>query len=154
MRDVPVVELPIVDSLHPRPPHMPLAIPEDLAPRLMRLHGNPAAWWIGQFLRFLLKPQPHLQRDIDSTTTRMGFQNPIVGYVRRHLHITVLRQCIQHCMRQLSTSLEGQVLSNRMWAVSCCGWLRQREGKVLFPVPLSRQGTTFGSRGFASVLLS
>ena len=33
IKDTKVVELPIVDSLHPRPPYMPLAIPEDLAPR-------------------------------------------------------------------------------------------------------------------------
>ncbi|XP_057209705.1 alpha-(1,6)-fucosyltransferase isoform X2 [Triplophysa rosa] len=43
-RDVQVVELPIVDSLHPRPPYLPLAIPEDLAARLQRLHGDPSVW--------------------------------------------------------------------------------------------------------------
>ena len=47
IKDAQVVELPIVDSLHPRPPYMPLAIPEDLAPRLIRLHGDPITWWMG-----------------------------------------------------------------------------------------------------------
>uniref|UniRef100_UPI00358F6366 alpha-(1,6)-fucosyltransferase isoform X2 n=1 Tax=Myxine glutinosa TaxID=7769 RepID=UPI00358F6366 len=40
-REVQVVELPIVDSLHPRPAYLPLAVPEDLAPRVARLHGDP-----------------------------------------------------------------------------------------------------------------
>lgn len=31
MQDVPVVQLPIVDDLHPRPPYLPLSFPEDLA---------------------------------------------------------------------------------------------------------------------------
>ena len=81
---VQVVELPIVDSLHPRPPFMPLAIPEDLAPRLTRLHGHPIVWWIGQFLKYMLRPQPDLQKDIDETKERLGFKSPIVGvHVRR-----------------------------------------------------------------------
>ena len=79
IKDTQVVELPIVDSLHPRPPYMPLAIPEDLAPSLIRLHGYPIAWWIGQFLKYLLKPQAQLQRDIDVSTNKLGFKNPIVG---------------------------------------------------------------------------
>ena len=32
-KNIQVVELPIVDSLHPRPPYLPLAVPEDLADR-------------------------------------------------------------------------------------------------------------------------
>ncbi len=84
INDVQVVELPIVDSLHPRPPYMPLVIPEDLAPRLQRIHGAPAVWFIGQFLKYMLRPQADLQRDIDQTTLKLGFKNPVVGvHVRR-----------------------------------------------------------------------
>ena len=82
--DVQVVDLPIVDSLHPRPAHMPPAIPEDIAPRLSRLHGHPVVWWIGQFLKYLLRPQPELEKDLKETEVRLGFQHPIVGvHVRR-----------------------------------------------------------------------
>uniref|UniRef100_A0A4W6EKY4 Alpha-(1,6)-fucosyltransferase n=1 Tax=Lates calcarifer TaxID=8187 RepID=A0A4W6EKY4_LATCA len=59
-KDVQVVELPIVDSLHPRPPYLPLAIPEDLAPRLQRLHGDPSVWWVSQFVKYLVRPQAWL----------------------------------------------------------------------------------------------
>ncbi|KAG8232909.1 hypothetical protein J437_LFUL011017 [Ladona fulva] len=79
-----VVELPIVDSLSPRPPYLPLAVPRDLAPRLARLHGDPIVWWVGQFLKFLLRPQPNVQKMLDSTARKLGFQRPIVGvHIRR-----------------------------------------------------------------------
>ena len=79
IENVQVVELPIVDSLHPRPPYMPLAIPKDLSPRIMRLHGNPIVWWVGQFLKYALKPQAALRNDMQETQKRLGFKSPIVG---------------------------------------------------------------------------
>lgn len=50
-----VIELPIVDMLSPRPPYLPLAIPRDLSDRIIRLHGDPQVWWIGQFMKYLFK---------------------------------------------------------------------------------------------------
>ena len=47
-----VIELPIVDMLSPRPPYLPLAIPRDLSDRMIRLHGDPQVWWIGQFMKY------------------------------------------------------------------------------------------------------
>ncbi|XP_051510281.1 alpha-(1,6)-fucosyltransferase-like isoform X1 [Myxocyprinus asiaticus] len=83
-RDVQVVELPIVDSLHPRPPYLPLAIPEDLAPRLQRLHGDPSVWWVSQFVKYLVRPQAWLEKEIQETGVKLGFKHPIVGvHVRR-----------------------------------------------------------------------
>ncbi|XP_072032322.1 alpha-(1,6)-fucosyltransferase-like isoform X2 [Amphiura filiformis] len=84
IKDIQVVDLPIVDGLHPRPDSLPLAIPEDLFERLTRLHGNPIVWWLGQILRFLLRPQPELEKDMKDTEERLGFGHPIVGvHVRR-----------------------------------------------------------------------
>lgn len=74
-----VIQLPIVDSLHPRPDFMPLAIPEDLAPRLMTFHGDAPVWWIGQMVRYLMRPNKQLQDEIASAAERMGFQRPVVG---------------------------------------------------------------------------
>lgn len=74
-----VVTLPIVDSVNPRPPYLPLAIPEDLAPRLSKLHGAPAVWWIGQFIKYLLKPQPRTQQLLDKSIEKLNFRKPIVG---------------------------------------------------------------------------
>ncbi|MCI4382903.1 hypothetical protein PGIGA_G00020060 [Pangasianodon gigas] len=81
---VQVVELPIVDSLHPRPPYLPLAIPEDLAERLQRLHGDPSVWWVSQFVKYLIRPQAWLEKEIREATTKLGFKHPIIGvHVRR-----------------------------------------------------------------------
>uniref|UniRef100_A0A4W5S128 Alpha-(1,6)-fucosyltransferase n=1 Tax=Hucho hucho TaxID=62062 RepID=A0A4W5S128_9TELE len=83
-KDVQVVELPIVDSLHPRPPYLPLAIPEDLAQRLHRLHGDPSVWWVSQFVKYLIRPQAWLEKEIQDTTAKLGFKHPIIGvHVRR-----------------------------------------------------------------------
>lgn len=79
-----VLDLPIIDSLNPRPPQLPLAIPEDLAPRLTRLHGEPIVWWVGQFLKFLLRFQSETQAIIDAGVEKLGFKKPIVGvHIRR-----------------------------------------------------------------------
>lgn len=79
-----VIDLPIIDSLNPRPPYLPLAIPEDLAPRLSRLHGDPIVWWVGQFLKYLLRTQPDTQAMLTIGQEKLGFKKPIVGvHVRR-----------------------------------------------------------------------
>ncbi|XP_025104219.1 alpha-(1,6)-fucosyltransferase-like isoform X1 [Pomacea canaliculata] len=79
-----ILKIPVVDSLNPRPDILPLAIPKDLAPRLMTFHGDPPVWWIGQLLRYLMRPQKHLQENIEQSAKEMGFKKPIVGvHVRR-----------------------------------------------------------------------
>uniref|UniRef100_A0A8C1VDE2 Fucosyltransferase 8a (alpha (1,6) fucosyltransferase) n=1 Tax=Cyprinus carpio TaxID=7962 RepID=A0A8C1VDE2_CYPCA len=70
-RDVQVIELPIVDSLHPRPPYLPLAIPEDLADRLQRLHGDPPVWWVSQFVKYLIRPQAWLSKEMQEATSKL-----------------------------------------------------------------------------------
>nr|KAG5712823.1 hypothetical protein BaRGS_007420 [Batillaria attramentaria] len=46
MESARIIQLPIVDSLHPRPEFMPQAVPKDLAPRLAAFHGDPGVWWL------------------------------------------------------------------------------------------------------------
>ncbi|XP_078089508.1 alpha-(1,6)-fucosyltransferase isoform X1 [Mustelus asterias] len=83
-KNIQVVELPIVDSLHPRPPYLPLAIPEDLAGRLTHLHGDPSVWWVSQFVKYLIRPQTWLEKEIEEATRKLGFRHPIIGvHVRR-----------------------------------------------------------------------
>lgn len=77
-----MLTLPIIDSISPRPPFLPLAIPEDLAPRLIRLHGEPIVWWVGQFLKYLLRPQEKTSALIQNAIANLGFKRPIVGYVK------------------------------------------------------------------------
>lgn len=74
-----VLTIPIIDSLNPRPPFLPLAIPADLAPRMIKLHGDPIVWWIGQFLKYLIKPQPATQNMLEQAIEKLGFKTPIVG---------------------------------------------------------------------------
>eukprot|EP00057_Strongylocentrotus_purpuratus_P029727 XP_011684201.1 PREDICTED: alpha-(1,6)-fucosyltransferase-like [Strongylocentrotus purpuratus] len=79
--NIQVVELPIVGWLSQdlRPDFLPLAIPEDISERLERVHGNPAVWWIGQIMTYILRPQPQLQELMDNETAALGFTHPIVG---------------------------------------------------------------------------
>ena len=64
--DTQIVELPIVDSVNPRPPFLPQAVPADLVERISRLHGDPIVWWVSQFLLYMLRPQPHLTGDFSN----------------------------------------------------------------------------------------
>uniref|UniRef100_A0A1I8NTE8 Alpha-(1,6)-fucosyltransferase n=1 Tax=Stomoxys calcitrans TaxID=35570 RepID=A0A1I8NTE8_STOCA len=83
-RESQVVVLPIIDSLMPRPPYLPLSIPEDLAPRLKRLHSEPIVWWVGQFLKYLLRPQKGTKAFLETSMAKLGWKKPIVGvHVRR-----------------------------------------------------------------------
>ena len=75
-----VVELPIVDMLSPRPAQLPLAIPRDLSEQITRLHGDPTVWWIGQFMKYLLRYQPDTDQMLNQAKETMKFQKPIVGY--------------------------------------------------------------------------
>lgn len=79
--DTQVINLPVIDSISPRPPYLPLSIPKDLEPRLSRLHGDPIVWWIGQILKYLFKPQPKTREFLTKYGEKIGFQKPIVGYV-------------------------------------------------------------------------
>ncbi|KAL3226312.1 hypothetical protein MRX96_025212 [Rhipicephalus microplus] len=82
--NAPVVELPIIDNVQPRPAFLPLAVPDDLAARITRLHGQPGLWWVSQVLGYLLRPQPSLQRFFDKAARDMAFKGPVVGvHVRR-----------------------------------------------------------------------
>lgn len=66
------------------PPYRPLAIPEEISEDLTRLHAYPPLWWNGQFLRYLWRPQPWLQKELEKAEQQIDFSQPIVGiHVRR-----------------------------------------------------------------------
>lgn len=112
--DAKVVSLPFIDSISQKPKFLPLAIPSDLAHRIVRFNGDPASWWIGQMLKYVLKPKEETQRAINETIAKLNFKNPIVGvHVRRtdkvgteaafhHLHEYM--QHVQHYYEQLQLS--------------------------------------------------
>ncbi|XP_034945504.1 alpha-(1,6)-fucosyltransferase isoform X2 [Chelonus insularis] len=79
-----VVSLPIVDNVYPKPQFQPPGVPADLAPRIQKLHGHPIVWWVGQVLKFLMRPQDNMNRVINYSKEKLGFEKPIVGvHVRR-----------------------------------------------------------------------
>lgn len=82
--DTQIIDLPIIDNVRPRPAALPLSIPKDLSERLIRLHGNPSVWWIGQFLKYLLRPQENLAKFLAIAENKIDFNAPIIGiHVRR-----------------------------------------------------------------------
>lgn len=79
-----IVEIPIIDSINPRPKFLPPAIPRDLSERIMRIHGDPIVWWVSQFLKYLLRPQSETAQMLAEGEKELGLSKPIVGiHVRR-----------------------------------------------------------------------
>ncbi len=55
-----------------------MAIPEDIANEIMKIHDHPCAWWVGQFAKYLLRPN----QEFANSVAKMD--HPIVGiHVRR-----------------------------------------------------------------------
>lgn len=74
-----IVEIPLIDDIEPRKDFMPMAIPEDISERLIRLHGNPFVWFTGQLMKYLLRPQQWLMEFIEKKSEDIKFVTPIVG---------------------------------------------------------------------------
>nr|KAG5699105.1 hypothetical protein BaRGS_017788 [Batillaria attramentaria] len=72
--------LPLISQLDPRPRFLPMAVPEDLAPRLSVIHGDPGVWWLGQLIRYLIRPNPKLLDHKVAMMKKLEFKKPIVGY--------------------------------------------------------------------------
>ncbi|KAL5243983.1 hypothetical protein ACI65C_011393 [Semiaphis heraclei] len=66
------------------PPFDPLVLPEDLSRRISVLHGDPAVWWIGQFVNFINRQQLSTIDIFQEYEDNMEFQRPTVGvHIRR-----------------------------------------------------------------------
>ncbi|KAJ8687903.1 hypothetical protein QAD02_023698 [Eretmocerus hayati] len=79
-----VVLLPIVDSVYPKPIYQPPSVPADLAHRLEKVHGYPLVWWVGQVIRYLMRPNDETRLLLENKKRKMNFNSPIVGvHVRR-----------------------------------------------------------------------
>ncbi|CAF0725864.1 unnamed protein product [Didymodactylos carnosus] len=79
-----VIELPLIDNIHPRVNFLPMAIPEDLSQRLIKLTGHPFSWFTGQLMKYLLRPQTWLAEMIEKKREQIQFDSPVVGiHVRR-----------------------------------------------------------------------
>ncbi|XP_042873684.1 alpha-(1,6)-fucosyltransferase-like isoform X2 [Penaeus japonicus] len=74
-----VVAFPGRDRPNPRPSYLPKSIPKDISERLMRLHGDPFAWWMGQFFKYAMRMNKDFQKYTDDLAREMGYESPIVG---------------------------------------------------------------------------
>ncbi len=80
-----VIDLPLVDTLNPRPAFLPPSVPADLLDRLLVLHGHPGAWWVGQLIGFLMRLSEEGQETVGAKGREHGAEeSPVVGiHVRR-----------------------------------------------------------------------
>ncbi|XP_063591496.1 alpha-(1,6)-fucosyltransferase-like [Penaeus indicus] len=82
--DSPVVQFPDTDRPFPRPNYLPRSVPRDIAQRLTKVHGDPFAWWMGQFFKYTMRMTRGFQKYVEKLGDRLGFKGPIVGVqVRR-----------------------------------------------------------------------
>ncbi|XP_047493483.1 alpha-(1,6)-fucosyltransferase-like [Penaeus chinensis] len=82
--DTPVVHFPDSDTPKPRPNYFPRSVPRDFAQRLTSAHGDPFAWWMGQFFKYALRMTQGFQDYVEKLGARLGYESPIVGVqVRR-----------------------------------------------------------------------
>lgn len=72
---------------HKTPDYMPLRIPKQLSEKLIRHHGDPPVWWMGQLVSYLIRPQNWLNTAISDTARKLGFERPIAGYVASSVFI-------------------------------------------------------------------
>ena len=75
------VSLPNIEAMSSRPPQLPQAVPRDLSKILVTFHGYPFVWFAGHFVKYLLRPNPELQKYIDTKKEELKFKTPLVGYV-------------------------------------------------------------------------
>lgn len=79
-----VLDLPIIDSLRPRPDFLPLAIPQQISDRIEKMHGLPIAWFLGHLTKYIMRLSPDMEAFVAEAKARFNFKRPIVGvHVRR-----------------------------------------------------------------------
>ena len=42
-------------------------------------HGDPNAWWMGQIMKYFVKPQSWVKMEITEAKKKIGFSHPIIG---------------------------------------------------------------------------
>ncbi|XP_053388039.1 alpha-(1,6)-fucosyltransferase-like [Mercenaria mercenaria] len=94
--DYSVIKLPFIDRLSPRPDFLPFALPLDISDRIERFHGEPAAWWIGQFVKYLTRPNAKLNKYFQERMRMLGFAKPIVGVQIRRTDKITRREAVFH----------------------------------------------------------
>jgi glycoprotein 6-alpha-L-fucosyltransferase len=69
------VRLPIVDGLSHRPPQLPLSFPKQIADEILKHHTNPPAYFISQFIWYLMRNNEHMDKAIKEAEEKVPFGN-------------------------------------------------------------------------------
>uniref|UniRef100_A0AC35UFU2 Alpha-(1,6)-fucosyltransferase n=1 Tax=Rhabditophanes sp. KR3021 TaxID=114890 RepID=A0AC35UFU2_9BILA len=80
-----IVLIPIVDYVSPRPDFLPLALPKQIAGKLIELHSFPTAYFTGNIIQYAMRPNKQFSDIFDNMLKGVPFgETPIVGiHVRR-----------------------------------------------------------------------
>nr|CAD2128696.1 unnamed protein product [Meloidogyne enterolobii] len=75
-----IVRLPIVDVLTTKPKQLPLAFPSQFSDLLLMHHSAPPAFFIGQFLNFLMRENEEVKKFVLQAKEKIPFHlGPVVG---------------------------------------------------------------------------
>lgn len=88
---VQVIHVPVLPLMQKRPSYIiDTAIPSDLADRLIRVHGDPMAWWVAQFVRYILRFKSNTKVELDPGLDKLiKAKEPILGiHIRRTDKVT------------------------------------------------------------------
>uniref|UniRef100_H2YJ14 GT23 domain-containing protein n=1 Tax=Ciona savignyi TaxID=51511 RepID=H2YJ14_CIOSA len=84
-----VVTFPITGPYTSHSLFSPGTVPDQLIPRIERVHADPTAWWTGHIISYFLRPQQHILNELEAVKLEIKFSHPIVGlHVRRTDKIT------------------------------------------------------------------
>ena len=59
------------------PPYTPIDVPDYLLEKLENLHSNPALWYMGQFVKYMMRPGQQLQEKIERFQAKAA--GPLIG---------------------------------------------------------------------------
>lgn len=78
------VRLPRMRDMKEKPEFLPPSIPKDIFKRILRLHGDPIVWLIGQFLKYILRPTKSTKKYLKSAKQSSSEYGHQVGiHIRR-----------------------------------------------------------------------
>ena len=72
-----IVDLPPHGDFNSHPPNTPFDVPSKMLSLLEKLHSSPALWWMGQFLKYMMRPKESLKENIRSLAVKI--EHPVVG---------------------------------------------------------------------------
>ena len=73
-----------IAPMRPTSPFLPCSVPSDIADDLIKFHRHPCAWWVGQFVKYLLRPNANFASSLNSHLKDAFRQRPVGGiHIRR-----------------------------------------------------------------------